>query len=261
MSEEKQIVATLVMKAGGMARQRIQLSGRRNLDFVYRRGVGHVREYTDLEEFHKEEAALREIARLPFNIRTVLGAVDDHTRVKGALKAMIADDSGHRPTKHAKLAELRSLLDAEIARLERAGVGREPERTEASAAPQPSAREMEIERRRSYLRRAGEEETRKIARDYGLQVPKLNNYQGMMDAIIAREFPEGEGGLKRRGAEDAEEASGGTAQACAAPPQGGADLFAMPIKDLNALAKQHGIKARARNAIIEALGGGMTKSE
>jgi hypothetical protein len=200
MSEEKTIVATLVMKAGGMARQRIQLSGKRNLDFMYRRGVGHVREYTDIETFHKEETALREIPRLPFNIRTVLGAIDAQAKAKGVLAEVIADNSGHRPTKHARLCELRTLLDAEIARLEKAGVGgdRRPEtgdRKEKNEPPaaQPSARDVAIERRRAFLRRVGEEQTRNIVKDYGLQVPKLNNYRGMMDAIIEREFPADEG--------------------------------------------------------------------
>jgi hypothetical protein len=191
MSKENPIVATLVMKAAGMARQRIQLPGRRNLDFIYRRGSGHVREYTDVATFHSEETALREIVRLPFNIRTLLGEVDAHAKVKGLLSEVIADEGLHRPTKHAKLSELRSLLDAEISRLEQEGVGREPEKSKEEPLPPPSARDVAIERRRAYLRRAGEEHTRNIVRDYGLQIPRLNNYQGMMDAIIQREFPEG----------------------------------------------------------------------
>jgi len=193
MSEEKPIVATLVMKAAGMARQRIQLSGKRKLDFHYLRGVGHVRHYTDIETFHQEETALREIVRLPFNIRTVIGEIDARARVKGILAEIIADHGGHRPTKHANLCELRALLDAEIARLDQAGVGLEPEKPAPDAPPQPTARERAIMVRRAWLRRAGEEATRNIVRDYNLKIPKLNNYQGMMDAVIEREFPGGGG--------------------------------------------------------------------
>jgi hypothetical protein len=210
MSENKPIVATLVMKASGMARQRIQLSGKRNLDFLYRRGAGHVREYTDIETFHQEESALREIVRLPFNIRTVLGAIDGQAKVKGALAALIADNTGHRPTKHAQLSELRTLLEAEIARLEASGVGREPEKPDLEAPPQPSAREVAIERRRAYLRRAGEEHTRNVVNDYGLQIPKLNNYQGMMDAVIEREFPAEGDRVTAEALRDAHGATGAT---------------------------------------------------
>lgn len=190
MSLPNPIVATLIMKAPGMTRQRIQLPGNKNLDFHYRRGIGHIREYTDIETFHREEAALREIVRLPVSIRTRLGEVNAHANAKGILTELIADRGGHRPAKHARLSELRALLDTEIARLEKLGVGQEPERSLEESPPQPSPRDQAIERRRSYLRRSGEDHTRNIAKDYGLQVPKLNNYQGLMDAIIQREFPD-----------------------------------------------------------------------
>jgi hypothetical protein len=253
MSEEKSIIATLVLKAGGMARQRIRLSGRRTLDFTYRRGVGHVVEYTDIEKFHSEESALREIVRLPFNIRTILGEIGAHAKAKGVLAEVIADQGGHRPAKHAKLCELRNLLDVEIARLEREGVGREPEKPKEAAAPQPSPREMAIERRRAHLRRAGEEYTRNIARDYALQIPKLNNYQGMMDAIIEREFPPEEAGSAP--VEKSPEASAPVEKGPEAGTEGEPDLSGMSMAQLRKLAKERGVKGQTRNDILSALSG------
>src|ERR1700677_264202 len=85
-NDQGPVVATLVLKAAGMARQRIQLTKpRRNLDFHYRRGVGHLIEYTDLARFHADEAALREIIRLPFNIRTVIGAIGNTATLRSSL--------------------------------------------------------------------------------------------------------------------------------------------------------------------------------
>jgi hypothetical protein len=249
MTEEKPIVATLVLKAGGMARQRIQLSGKRNLDFIYRRGLGHVREYTDIQTFHQEETALREIVRLPLNIRTILGTIDARAKAEGVLAELIADRGGHRPTKHARLCELRALLDAEIARLEKTGVGQGAEKPRVEPPPPPSARDMAIERRRSFLRRAGEEHTRNIARDYGLQVPKLNNYQGLMDAIVEREFPAAE----REAAEASTDTPLKPAGPVAADSEGEPDLERMPMAELRKLAKGRGVKGANRKEMVEAL--------
>ena len=278
--EQRPVVATLVLKAAGMQRQRIQVTKpRRNLDFHYRRGVGHVIEYTDLAKFQADEAALREIVRLPFNIRTVIGAVGVTDTARSSLVSFIADNGGHRPTKHAQLCEMRTLIDAEIVRLEKMGVGgdRKAETGDRKEAPipEPTAREKAINHRRAFLRRAGEAYVRGLVETANLPIKRLGNFQGMMDAIIAHEFANGKwptyaGGFgearkmengkvpEPAAAEPAPEV--GTAPAATNPqsairnPQSKEpELFKMEIDSLRALARDRGITAMNRKEIIDAL--------
>ena len=291
---EGPVVATLVLKAAGMQRQRIQVTKpRRNLDFHYRRGVGHVIEYTDLAKFQADEAALREIVRLPFNIRTVIGAVGVTDTARSSLVSFIADNGGHRPTKHAQLCEMRTLIDAEIVRLEKIGAGgdrkartgthfaeannqtRSGNGVEAGASnrkeapiPEPTAREKAINHRRAFLRRAGEAYVRGLVETANLPVKRLGNFQGMMDAIIAHEFANGKwptyaGGFgearKMENGKVPEPAAAepapeaGTAPAASNPQSKEPDLFKMEIDKLRALARDRGITAMNRNEIIAAL--------
>lgn len=245
---ETKIVATLVMKASGINRQRVRISRGRVLDFIFKRGIGHVIEYTDLGQFHKDEAELRALVGIPLNIRTIIGSIDEKAKARSAITALIADTKGHRPTKHQQLCELRTMLDAEIVRLEKQGIGKQAPPADEPTQKELSPREQEIENRKAFLRRAGEEHVRNLVKELQAQgrltgIRLLGNYQGMMDAVIGLEFP---ASLVLTEYEPAH----------VARPTGGAlpaGWEIMPIDGLRELAAKYGITERSRSKILTAL--------
>ena len=181
-------VSLVLLKAGGHQMQRI-LGRKGRYDFHYTPGVGHVRSYTSLEQFHQEELEIRSIPQ-PCAIFTRIGPLDALESARSALERMIADTTGHAPTKRERLLGLRAMIDAEVSRLEaRAAAVISPASEETPpAAPMPSARQQARERRRAELRRMGEQQTRTIVKELGLNVPLLNNYAGLIEAVVEHEF-------------------------------------------------------------------------
>lgn len=253
VAPEKPVVATLILKCAGMARQRITIAGRRHIDFLYRRGVGHIREYTDLATFHREEAAIREIFKPHFNIRTLIGSVSGQESIKAALSAFIADTTGHRPTKYAKLSDLRAMIETEMARLEKSGIGKEPEPPIDTA--QPTAREIEIEQRRAFLRRVGEFEVRKLVEGYEIQgIQILNNFEGLMDAIIDFEFNARTMEIPKSFPAEIVVSNPPHSSTEQKDTSGEPDFSIMKIADLREIAKARGITETTRMEILKALG-------
>lgn len=257
-SEKKPVLATLVMKASGMGSQRFR-TPMGVIEFSYKQGIGHIREYTDLATFHAEELIIRKaMLRMPVQITTVLGDASPTDRVAGGIAALIKDTTGHRPTKLETLKKLRAPLDAEIARLEAALAPKEKAQDEVAPQEPLTPRLRAIQERRNTLRQAGEHFTRGIAQEMALGVDLYHNHEGMIDAIIELEFPEGWQPLVNP--EDPRDGAfvlAGTGTIIktevAATTQPEPDLFKMPMAELKEYAKARNIPGKTRAEILEAI--------
>lgn len=258
-SGKKAVLATLVMRGAGMGSQRLR-TPKGILEFSYRPGVGHIREYTDLTAFHAEEAFIRSL-RAPQEIRTVIGAIDTYATAEGAIGMLIANKSGHRPTKLGQLKGLRGLLEREIGRLEEAlAEGAQKieaaDHVEVEPAPLLTPRLQAMGERRNSLRASGEHFTRGVLEGYGLQVPKYHNHEGMIEAIVALEFPEDwQPPVYEKDPKDGKfvAVNPEVIVSQAGKKEEAVDLAGMPLAELREYALARGVSARSRGAILEAL--------
>jgi len=259
---KKPVLATLVMRGAGIGSQRLR-TPKGILEFSYRPGIGHIREYTDLAVFHAEEAFIRSL-RAPQEIRTVIGALDTFATAVGSIGMLIADTGGHRPAKLARLKQLRAMLEREIGRLEEslsAGARkREHAADDGDVEPAPvlTPRLQAMGERRNALRASGEQFTRGVLEGYGLQVPKYHNHEGMIEAIVVQEFPEDwQPPVYEKDPKDGKFVAVNPEVIVSAPgkKEAAVDLAGMPLAELREYALARGVSARSRGAILEALRG------
>ena len=265
------VVSLVLLKAGGHQMQRIP--GRKGrYDFRYVPGAGHVRSYTSIEQFHQEELEIRSIPQA-CAILTRIGPLDALEGARSALERIIADTTGHAPMKRERLLGLRAIIDSEVSRLESRAAGtQQTPADEPPAAPMPTPDQQASERRRAELRRMGEQHTRSIVKELGLRIPLLNNYAGMIEAVVElerdrrveiwdrKEIPalESHASADCAGKGDSEVGKETDLQKAAAAPDPfegyrESDLLRMPFAELKALAARRGIQKGTRKTITEEL--------
>ena len=279
------VVSLVLLKAGGHQMQRIP--GRKGrYDFRYVPGAGHVRSYTSIEQFHQEELEIRSIPQA-CAILTRIGPLDALEGARSALERIIADTTGHAPTKRERLLGLRAIIDSEVSRLESRAAGtQQTPADEPPAAPMPTPDQQASERRRAELRRMGEQHTRSIVKELGLRIPLLNNYAGMIEAVVelerdrraemlahspastchvrhrlagdrkenpARECIEKTDCGRREGSEERKEPEPALAAADPFERYSESELLRMPYAELKALAARRGIQKGTRQSITEEL--------
>lgn len=281
---KKPVVATLVGRFGGQGLQFIPLPGGARAQFDYRPGVGHVREYTDVATFHKEETAIRNLPlTMRLSIRTVLGEIGTADMVKGALGDLIGDQTMHRHVKYQLLHELLQMICAQMNDLEARGVlgRREEPKDDGEPVKELSPREMKMRERRLLLMRMGENEVRKIVQQiHRLQIPVLNNWPGMVDSVIEKEFPPempfdphdvaaavieahqpksvvvvDVSNPENPKVDIAQEDAGAPAatESTEVIPDAPEDIDTLPLAKLKALAKEKGFESQSRSKLLEFL--------
>lgn len=253
------VLASIVLLNGGSsASKRIPGKTRPHI-FSHRAGAGihgknaHVREYTSLEEFHKDQTDLAQsLVRLPFVVR--LYAIDPIQAAKSSVAAFVKF-LHNAPSKLKHAQEIREVLDKEIARL--TALTEAPPEEEGEPAEPPA----EIDRspraiRAAELRRSGEEFVRHTLRDlYQIEgVATLNNLDGMITAILDQE--EGMGLFEPQSpAASAPEAPAASTEPATTPAASGGRptaevLSQMPIDELKALASKLNCRTGNRRTMV-----------
>lgn len=253
VASKKPTLVTLVLRANGMSPQRLRIRGG-VITFMHRMGVGHLREYTDLAQFHAEEPMIRQASSMArILITTIIGEPDAMAAARGGIRMLIAEKRTHGPTKRRKLNELWLMCVGEIARMEELTRPNEEPASEPSAPPL-SPREKEMVDRRSFLNRSTEFSVRGIFEEHNLDGPKLNNLQGMKEAILTREFPD----LYTAEYLYPEVLEKEPSPAFDAPPMFMKEepmLETLPIAELKSRAKSLGFESASRNKLVEFLKG------
>ena len=122
----------------------------------------------------------------PCAIFTRIGPLDAQESARSALERMIADATGHAPTKRERLLGLRAIIDAEVARLEARGrrIPQAPETSRHPTAQSPGTGEGAPPGR---IKADGRAEHALVVKELGLKIPLLNNYAGMIEAVVEHE--------------------------------------------------------------------------